>query len=515
MINVLIYGLIGNRKKIERILDDNVNICGYMDMGAHFDGAIHSYENKPFYSITEIDKIAFDYIVVCSEIKDVYFQCEKLLVKKGVPEKKIIPTWYLSFEESVFQSTYDEFIELDRAYEVVIFGMSFSRMGIVTDLLGDSCYKFSLNGMDIHAFELYIKGLLKNSQHFNKTKCVIFDMPYAIFNRDNCALPDYIIRRMCMYNEFEDFDSFGESEDAEKMINQYRVLKQIVGKKYEKNPSSYSNNFMSLDQISKDENFLAGRIWSKFDIRLIKKNEARFKEIITILKKLQVRIVLVVFPFTFEFMQKNRYIIDKNKKMFYKRIEKIEAEEGDLEIWDYCNYDNKSFPDYFFRDQIHLNYYGAIKMTQLLKKDIVSKERLSKSLPNIRYTVYVPGLGWLPYEDNGKVCGTSGVYYGIRGIRIENNEECSISYQIYSLYTGWSELETEGRGVCLNEEKTIDAFKIFLSPKSKSYMLRYKVYIWGKGWSEWSSNGDVAGDICKSNLIEAIQIEVLEKDNDG
>lgn len=512
MINVLIFGLFGNRARVERVLSNNINICGYTDVGAAFDD-LHFFENKPFYAIDDLARASYDYILVCCEERRVYLQCESMLVDRGISMSKIIPTWSLMFQwftglcESVFQSTYTEFLKLDRTYKTIIFGTSISRMGIISDMLSDSCYKFSLNGMDLHAFELYIKALIKNSKHFKKVNEIILEVPYFMLNIDNCGTPN-AFRRLCMYDQFEDYGTFAKQEDVDIRIKQFHILEQLVGEKYEKTISSYSNNYMSLSRIQEEEEFFNMWPWVKLRGDTINENEERLIRIIAMLKEIQVRVIMVVLPHAECFARKNQFIIEKNRKLFYKRMKRIESEIGYFEIRDYCNDDYDMFPDSCFHDSLHLNYCGAVKMTQVLKKDIFQAEA-KKAVSELRYSVFVPGFGWLPYEDNGAICGISGLHRGIQGIRIEcSHADVLLNYQICSLNTGWTESEPYETGIRVPDNMSVNAIRIYGSMQDNT-ILRYRVYIFGDGWTQWVIKGEIAGYVDHECIIEAIQIEML------
>ena len=143
---------------------------------------------------------------------------------------------------SVFSNTYDKYIEQRQTYEVAIFGSSLSRYGILADFLDKSCYKFSMSGMDLHGVELYISNLINNSKEFRETKTVILDLAYYTFNHDNCCTKKAInlMKRMAIYEKFDDWGSYCENSDAQTRIVQYNALKKIVGKKYESTATSIS-----------------------------------------------------------------------------------------------------------------------------------------------------------------------------------------------------------------------------------------------------------------------------------
>ena len=301
MVKVIIFGLFGNRLEIERILDDEAEIIGYSDTGALFEDeetTPHTFEYKPFYKAEQLADVDFDYIVVCNKREAVYAETENFLMKHGIDRRKIVPACWLKFNESAFQSTYAEYMELNTEYEGAIFGMSYSRRGLLPDFMSGKYFKFSLNGMDLHAHELYIENLVRNSQKFHKTKYVILDLPYYIFNWDVCS-SNQIFNRMSMYDEFNDWGHFKERENADDYIAQYHALKLLVGKKFESVQSAYSNSYMFPRKFDAGKtDCRANGAWVKSYPKTREENKYRFLRICKMIKSIGAKLIIVVYPFS-------------------------------------------------------------------------------------------------------------------------------------------------------------------------------------------------------------------------
>lgn len=378
MTDVVIFGVAGNRQKIERILDDDVNICGYTDIGPHFENIeIKEYEAKPFIPIEQLCEYEFDYIVVCCESDRGYLLCEQILNENGIASEKIVPTWVLNFRESVFQNTYLEYLEMDRAYEAVVLGASNTRFGLISDLLGVDCFKFSVNGMDLHGVELYISHLLKESPHFADTKIVFLDFAYFMFNLDNCATKQgqNLIRRMAIYEEFEDWGHYSESAEFYVRITQYKTLKKLFSHKYEKNVSAKSNNYMSGDISGVSNDAYANGAWTKIYPETIKENVERFDRIMQMLSKMGTRVVILIYPLNPRFVTNNSFILTKLKKMFYKQMA-VFRDKYEFSILDFN--EAESFPSNYYYDYTHMNFCGALKMTQVLRERLIGEPKQRK-----------------------------------------------------------------------------------------------------------------------------------------
>ncbi len=507
MTDVIIFGVAGNRQNIERILDDSVNICGYSDIGPHFENAeLKEYEHKPFIPMQKLSEYKFDYIVVCCESGRGYKLCEQILIENGISPEKILPTWVLNFRESVFQNTYLEYLELDRRYETVVLGASNTRFGLLTDLLGADCFKFSLNGMDLHGIELYISHLLKESPYFAATKTVILDFAYLMFNLDNCSTKDglNLIRRMAIYEPFDDLGRYSENAESNIRIKQYKALKKLFAHKYEKTVTAKSNNYMSTDVSGASNDVYANGAWTKIYPETIKENTERFERIMQMLSTMEARVIVLLFPLNSRFIETNRFILAKLKKMFYKRLDSF-RDKYEFSVIDFN--ESESFPSYYYYDYTHMNFCGALKMTQILRERLSGKT-ISEDACDLNYSVKLLNWGWTKPEKCGHVCGISGDYDGVSGLIINNSEEFSVNYRVHSLRSGWSDTVSQGTAVEF-EKEPINAINIYIDFGPPNIHIRYKTYILGHGWTQWSIDGQESGDANKGIVIAAIAIEIV------
>lgn len=244
-----------------------------------------------------------------------------------------------------------------------------------------------MSGMDLHGVELYISNLINNSKEFRETKTVILDLAYYTFNHDNCCTKKAInlMKRMAIYEKFDDWGSYCENSDAQTRIVQYNALKKIVGKKYESTATSISNNYMSSDIINEaNETFIPTNIWTKIHSNTISDNEVRIERILKMLESINAKVYFIILPMYHVFNEKNHFIIQKHRKMLYKRIDLL-SQKYKFEIIDY-NFEN-TFPSNCFYNVNYMNYLGAIKLTNLVKKQLHESKAI-ESKYTINYSVF-------------------------------------------------------------------------------------------------------------------------------
>lgn len=519
MIKVIIFGLFGNRLEIERILDDDAEIIGYSDMGALFEdeeNTISTFEYKPFYRIEQLCNIEFNYIIICNKKESVYSEAESLLLRQGIPQKKIIPAFWLKFNESAFQSTFDEYMEQETEYEGAVFGMSYSRRGLITDFMTGNYFKFSLNGMDLHGHELYMENLIRSSQKFRKTEYVLLDIPYYIFNWDVCS-SNQIFNRMSIYDEFEDWGHFAERENAEEYIEQYHGMKLLFKNKFESVSSAYSNNYMFPQKFDiQKTNCRANGAWIKSYPETKEENKYRFLRICKMVRSIGAKLIIVVYPFSSAFIKRNRQIIQRNKEEFYSIIEEC-RKILDFFVLDFLDEPYAKFPDSFFYNPTHMNVYGAMQMTRILDREIqkliFGNNHINKKA-GVSYSVAVFSVAWMPSEEDGAICGSSGSYAGLRGIkiRIRGKMDLHVRYSVCSLGSGWTDSVIDGERSAARNGELINAFRVSVEGRDAEYFgIRYKAFIGSSGWSEWLSDDSVAGDPAKDGRIEAVKMILYKK----
>ena len=118
------------------------------------------------------------------------------------------------------------------------------------------------------------------------------------------------------------------------------------------------------------------------------------------------------------FLKLNGQIIQENRKEFYEIINEYQEIMG-YSVLDFLEKSYAKFPDTFFYNPTHLNLHGAVQMTKVLdreiRKIILGEKELKKGKINIKYSAAVYSVAWMPFEENGSICGSSGCYLGLRG----------------------------------------------------------------------------------------------------
>ena len=536
MTDVIIFGLLDNRLKIERVLSDDVNITGYSDFVALFDTDAEEeasgkristsfFEYKPFIEPSGLKEKKWDYIIVCNSDQKTFYSIKKRLMSYGIQEEKIIPTWCMRFGESAFQSTYREYLDSDRHFDGAVFGMSYSRRALRNDFLDHSCFKFSISGFDLRAHEIYIKNLLDNDRFKQDTKYIIIELPYYSPNWDT-SCSNQMMYRMQVYEEFDEWGHYKElNGNAEKEIESWRVLKKLVSKKFETTASSVSNNFGSAKSVSSDEISQGmDKIWTKYHDETIKENTERFVNICRMLKPLGIPVIIIVFPFAPGYVEKNRVIIDKMKTVFYDMIDAGKKELEDLKVLDYFDRPDIKIVDQHFYSPSHMNEYGAVSVTRGINRYLnrycfgekpEDKERSRKS---VSYGAYISSVGWMPWVGDNEITGTLGTYGGLKGIRVvlKDSPGVDVCYAVHAPGAGWSPLSSNGKSAIIKENSKINAVKIFTTPVADgvngSLTLRYKVYTTEAGWSRWVGENEIAGEVDGTHQIEAIRIKAVNKE---
>lgn len=146
---------------------------------------------------------------------------------------------------------------------------------------------------------------------------------------------------------------------------------------------------------------------------------------------------------------------------------------------------------------------------------------LSKYL-DLYYRVHVEGMGWLPWASSGMNAGTDG--YGLRTeaveVKIEPKNSNNVATSVMAHYSvgrtpgaahiqrkGWTningtQLGTTGQGL------QIEAIRLSLSNTPVSGNIEYQTHVAGKGWVNWSRNGQTNGTEGQGIRTEAVRIKL-------
>jgi uncharacterized protein YjdB len=84
--------------------------------------------------------------------------------------------------------------------------------------------------------------------------------------------------------------------------------------------------------------------------------------------------------------------------------------------------------------------------------------------------------------------------------------EVQVKYKVHMQDVGWSNWKSDGEiAGTTGEGRRIEAIRIIASDAD----IQYKVHMQDIGWGKWKSNGEIAGTTGESRRIEAIRVELV------
>ena len=152
---------------------------------------------------------------------------------------------------------------------------------------------------------------------------------------------------------------------------------------------------------------------------------------------------------------------------------------------------------------------------------------------NIDYHVYVSGKGWKDYVEEGTSTGITGSDQQIESIGVkltgEMAEKYDVYYRVHSADIGWLGWAKDGENAgSIGYGKQIEAYEVQLLAKGstpagygetafkeKKNSITYQAHVADIGWQKYVSDGKTAGTTGKGKQIEAMRIEIEDKEYTG
>lgn len=165
----------------------------------------------------------------------------------------------------------------------------------------------------------------------------------------------------------------------------------------------------------------------------------------------------------------------------------------------------------------------AIKVV-LVKKGQSAPEAIAGSMPQsfykpdmtFSYSAHVSNIGWMSSVSSNGVAGTTGQSRAMEAVslNLKNAEEgYGIQASAHVTNIGWMDW-TFGVAGTTDQSRTLQAIKIKLSDAmAQQYDIYYRVHSSNMGWLGWAKNGEPAGTEGYDRAVEAIQIQLVEKDD--
>ncbi len=142
---------------------------------------------------------------------------------------------------------------------------------------------------------------------------------------------------------------------------------------------------------------------------------------------------------------------------------------------------------------------------------IEALEIKAENLPtgyHIEYRAHVQKEGWQDWVSNGELAGTTGKALRVEAIQIRvvsNNQYYSkVKYSSKPIDGDWEKAVNES-ATSGQIGKDLEALKINVDKSIAD--IKYRGYIQGIGWQEWTNNGETVGQEESKKKISAIQIE--------
>lgn len=151
----------------------------------------------------------------------------------------------------------------------------------------------------------------------------------------------------------------------------------------------------------------------------------------------------------------------------------------------------------------------------------------------INAQAHVAGLGWLGWQTQGAVVGTTGQSRRMEAVRIVINEkdrslapaysnlDMHVLYRVHVAGIGWMNGNwRDDNGVTwfydgelagtTGQSRRMEAIQIkLLGGQAANYTVWYRAHVAGIGWLNWVKNGATAGTTGQSRRMEAMQVEIL------
>lgn len=151
---------------------------------------------------------------------------------------------------------------------------------------------------------------------------------------------------------------------------------------------------------------------------------------------------------------------------------------------------------------------------------IATTDVFRKKPTNVVYRAHVAELGWQNNVSGGATAGTTGRGLSVEALNVslsnqDADEPGAIQTRVFYTSDGWQDWTT-GQAGSTGQSKQIEAIQIRLTDDmADNYDVYYRVHSAEVGWLDWAKNGESAGSEGLGYGIQAIQIDLVKKEEDG
>lgn len=390
MINIILYLNGKDSKRVYRLfvrsLNDSVNIVGY------YSNNTLSFVQSPQVSEEYLLCGEYDYVILLTECDRVSNETYAYLRHNSVEEEKIL--MYSEYVKTEKNNGWKEYINDNNDYRGLIFGMSHSKVGVLSEILSKKIFKFTYSSADLFFYYKMILRIISESpERIKNYDYIFFEMPYYFFNYDLSSCKNIVPFRIKLLESIGDYHNYGSTQEEARVIHQYNAFERMglsnIGPVHGllnriSNIARQINKFDEWVYFRKKSNMLMTplrrmfrnhsevnseefHIWVKVNHKTVDENNIMWKEMINVIKleNPNIKIGVIVCPMNPAFISSNNINIDFMKSLFYKTIEKS-SEEG-IVVIDLFDYFKGERGEKNFYDHCHMDPIGCKKFSKELE----------------------------------------------------------------------------------------------------------------------------------------------------
>lgn len=366
MKKIIVFGVknIKVRRDIEFFLDDSYQIIGYSD--GHYSCDV--LDGKTFFHPEELCGQWYDFILLTSQTGRAQAEIRRLLSALGVPSEKIIRPIVLK-EGDCTKNRPDLITHIERHYQGepgLIFGMSYSYMGINEKKLAVPFFNCSFSGLDFY-YNDCVYQYMEKQELLSGIEKILLVIPYYYFDFDTSrSLGEYEAGFIFSVRRLNDWHNYKTVPGASEYVENYRMFGEKLSKYYHvpmwKEPT---------DRVHGTPNGadMLEALWFADHEETENENRRVFTRFYQKIEAGGGPVVVIPPLYLDGINQASKDAVQAKKERFYGILKELEMELGRIPVYDFFN----AFSDRreYFRDATHLNSKGAEAFTDMINDAVL------------------------------------------------------------------------------------------------------------------------------------------------
>lgn len=358
MYKVMIFGTGRLSQVLEKSLNSNVDIIGYIDNNQEKWG--NQYNNRMVICPNDIKKYKFHYILIGSQFnQEIYDQ----LLSLGIDKKNIFQfSKYLQYTDDYVERSIVNALSNSEIVETLVTGISYAKSGFLETKYKKKSINIAYGSQDLYYDYNLVKYLLKENK-FENLKEVIIGLSYYSFQYDMSL--SSISNKVILY--YKNIRLAHHVKDIDILVD--GLDETIYISKLIFNFNNQNNSILKWTDVNNEIDDKVGKSQAELDCKkdypeTVRENIQIFREYLQLLKQNNIKPIVVVFPASKYY---TKYFSQRIEDEFNYIIRKV-RKEYEFEYIDYFRCD--LFEDDDFYDVSHLNLRGAEKFTDILNNII-------------------------------------------------------------------------------------------------------------------------------------------------